>query len=70
MIYSIVNYDFFRRNLLPYKAMVLPELKLIETKIPILETHMDILVNNVLSRRNDHLEPSGKNSSQIIGRLL
>ena len=32
-----------------------------EIKIPNLGTHIDILINNVLGGRNDHLEPSGKN---------
>ena len=41
---------------MPQKTMVLPALKFMEIKVPILGTQ-DILINNVLSRRNDYLEP-------------
>ena len=40
-----------------------------EIKILNLGTHIDILINNMLGGRNDHLERSGKHSSEIIGRL-
>ena len=53
MIYSI-NQDFFRGNFLSHKTVVLSELRSMEIKFPILGTLIDILINNVLSVRNDH----------------
>ena len=62
MIYSIVNYDFFYGNCLPFKTVVLSKLKVMEIKVRVLGTHIDnTSINNVLSGRNDHLEPLGKN---------
>ena len=69
MIYSIANYDFFHGNLLFRRTVVLPEIKFMEINVPNLETHIDILTNNVLSGKNDCLEQSRKNQSKIIGRL-
>ena len=69
MIYSIASYDFFHGNLLFRKTVVLPEIKFMEINVPNLETHIDILTNNVLSGKNDCLEQSRKNQSKIIGRL-
>lgn len=53
MIYSI-NQDFFRGNFLSRKTVVPSELRSMEIKFPILGTLIDILINNVLSVRNDH----------------
>ena len=61
MIYSIANYDFFHGNLLFRKTVVLPEIKFMEINVPNLQTHIDILMNNVLSGKNDCLEQSRKN---------
>ena len=45
---------------------MLSELKSVEKKVPILGTQVDILINNVLSGKNDHLEPSGKLDPKVI----
>ena len=42
-------------------TVVLSELIFMEIKVQILGAHIDILVDNMLSGRNDHLEPSGMN---------
>ena len=52
---------YYRDNFLPHKAVELSELKIMEIKVPTLGTRIEILINNVLSGRNDHLEPSMKN---------
>ena len=61
MIYSIVNYDVFYDNVFPHKTVVLSELKLTEIRVVVLGTHIVVRINNVLSGRNDDMEPSRKN---------
>ena len=48
MIYSIKNYNFFCSYFLPYKVLVLFELKFMEIKSQISGTHIAILLNNAL----------------------
>ena len=42
--------QFFLGNFLPHKTVVLSVLRFMEIKFPILETHIDILINNALNR--------------------
>ena len=51
----------FYGNFLPRKTAVLSELKFMKTKVPILGIHIDLITDNVLNGRNNHLEPSRKN---------
>ena len=59
MIYSILNCDFFCGNFLLQEAVVLSKVSFMVKKVLVLGTHADILINNVLSETNDHLESSG-----------